>query len=137
MAIQPLKRVKKVIKRTKRFTKFEHEDFPHKLKASWRRPRGIDCRVRRQFKGTKPLVKIGYGTNKKHRHILPNGFKKLLIRNEKDLELLLMNNRTYCGELARSLSALKRKKLIERAAQLNVKITNAKSRVVVEEKNAD
>lgn len=137
MTVQPLKRVKKVIKRSKRFTKFEHEDFPHKLKPNWRRPRGIDCRVRRQFKGCKPLVKIGYGTRREHRHILPNGFRKLLIRNEKDLELLLMNNRTYCGELAHNLSSLKKKKIVERAAQLNVKIINGKSKVVVEEKNAE
>ena len=137
MAVQPLQKIKKVLKRTKKFTRFEFEDYPGKLKASWRRPRGIDCRVRRQFKGTKPMVKIGYGTNRKHRHVLPNGFRKLLIRNEKDLEILLMNNRTYCGELAHNLSAKKRKTIVERAAQLNVKITNAKSKVVVEEKNTD
>ena len=43
---------------------------------------------------------IGCRNAKKTRHVLPSGFKKLLIRNEKDLELLLMNNRTYCAEIA-------------------------------------
>jgi large subunit ribosomal protein L32e len=48
---------------------------------------------------------IGNKAAKKTRYLLANGFKKLLIRNEKDIELLLMNNRVYCGELANSLSA--------------------------------
>ena len=137
MAVQPLRKIKKVVKRTKKFTRHEYEDYAGKLAPSWRRPRGIDGRVRRQFKGAKPLVKIGYGTNRKHRHVMPNGFRKLLIRNERDLEILLMNNRTYCGELAHNLSAKKRKAMVERASQLNVKLTNAKSKVVVEEKNTD
>lgn len=47
MAVQPLNRVKKVVKRSKKFTRFEYEDYPGKLTASWRRPRGIDGRVRR------------------------------------------------------------------------------------------
>ena len=109
MTVKPLNKINKIKKRSKRFTRFEHEDYAHKLAPNWRRPRGIDNRVRRQFKGNKPLVSIGYGTKKEHRHVLPNGFKKLLIRNSKDLELLLMNNRTYCGEFAANLSNQKRK----------------------------
>jgi Ribosomal protein L32 len=41
---------------------------------SWRRPKGIDSRVRRKFKGCGiNMPNIGYGTNKKHRHLLPSG----------------------------------------------------------------
>ena len=47
MAVQPLRKIKKVKKRSKRFTRHEFEDYPHKMAASWRRPRGIDSRVRR------------------------------------------------------------------------------------------
>lgn len=47
MAVTPLNKIHKFKKRDKRFTRFESEDFPHKLKPNWRRPRGIDCRVRR------------------------------------------------------------------------------------------
>ena len=104
MAVTPLRKIRKVKKRSKRFTRHECEDFPGKLALSWRRPRGIDSRVRRQFRGNKPLVRVGYGTKREHRHVLPNGFKKFLIRNAADLELLLMNNRVFCGELAHNLS---------------------------------
>ncbi len=136
MAVAPLKKQKKIIKRTKRFTKFEHEDFRGKLKASWRRPHGIDCRVRRQYRSNKPLVKVGYRNAVATRHVLPNGFRKFLIRNASDIELLLMNNRHFCGELAHNLNANTRKQIIKRAAELNVKLTNAKGKVVAEENKA-
>ena len=51
------------------------------------------------------MPSIGNGSAKKTRHILANGFRKFLLRNEKDIELLLMNNRTYCGEIANTVSA--------------------------------
>ena len=54
------------------------------------------------------MPKVGSKNARKTRHLLPSGFKKLLVRNEKDIELLLMNNRTYSAELAQNLSAKKR-----------------------------
>ena len=134
MAVTPLVKHKKILKRTKRFTRFEHEDFNGKMSPSWRAPRGIDSRIRRQYRGNKPLVKCGYGQNLKTKYLLPNGFKKFLIRNVQDVELLLMNNRVYCGELAQNLGASTRKQIVLRAAELNVKLTNAKGKLVKEEK---
>ena len=103
------------------------------LQESWRAPRGIDGRLRRRFRGTIPQPKIGFGSNKKTRHTLPNGFKKFIVSNVKDLELLLMHNRKYCAEIAHNVSAPKRRAIVERAGQLNVRVTNAASRLREEE----
>ena len=105
---------------------FPHPHLPPPLPgASWRKPHGIDNRARRRYKGNLKLPSAGYGTNKKTRHVLPNGFKKVLVSNAKELEVLLMHNRTYCAEIANSVSKRVRKAMVERAEQLGIRVTNA------------
>lgn len=103
------------------------------MKEAWRKPKGIDNRVRRRFKGQLPMPKIGYGSNKKTRHLMPNGFKRFLVNNERELELLLMHNGTYAAEIAHGVSARKRVAIVEKARVLGVKVTNSNARVRVEE----
>ncbi|KAJ6329698.1 hypothetical protein OIU77_011216 [Salix suchowensis] len=98
-------------------------------KTNWRRPKGIDSRVRRKFKGCTLMPNIGYGSDKKTRHYLPNGFKKFVVHNVKELEVLMMHNRTYCAEIAHNVSTRKRKEIVERAAQLDVVVTNKLARL--------
>lgn len=44
------------------------------FQENWRKQKGIDSRVRRKFKGCGVLEpNIGYGSNRKTRHLLPSG----------------------------------------------------------------
>ncbi|KAH6584368.1 hypothetical protein BASA60_000999 [Batrachochytrium salamandrivorans] len=115
-----LNKIEIVKKRTKRFSRHQSDRY-HKIDASWRKPKGIDNRVRRRFKGQIAMPKIGYGSNSKTRHIMPNGFKKFLVNNVQDLELLLMHNRVFAAEIAHNVSSKKRATIVERARQLDVK----------------
>lgn len=76
----PLNKTTIVKKRTKKFTRHQSDRYS-KIDASWRKPKGIDNRVRRRFKGQIAMPKIGYGANQKTRHVMPDGFKKFLVRN--------------------------------------------------------
>lgn len=62
---------------------------------SWRRQRGIDSRVRRKFKGCGVIMpNIGYGSNKKTRHLLPSGVQPLpsdMSANSSGLQLCTAN----------------------------------------------
>lgn len=136
MAVKPLRHKKIIKKRTKKFTRWEAEDFVT-IGTKWRKPHGIDNRMRRKYRGVKPNVKIGYGNNKATRHLRPSGFKTFLVTNAQDLELLLMNNRVFAAEIAHNLSARTRAGLVKRAAELNVRLTNGKGKVKVEEKKAE
>merc|ERR1712100_948115 len=107
--------IKIVKKRTKPFKRHQSDRY-HGVKEAWRKPKGIDNRVRRRFKGQLPMPKIGYGSNSRTRHLLPSGFKKFVVSNVKELDLLLMHNRTYAAEIAHSVSAKSRKAILERAA---------------------
>ncbi|KAJ1269261.1 hypothetical protein BS78_07G197400 [Paspalum vaginatum] len=124
----PLLTKKIVKKRVKQF-KRPHLDRYKCLKPSWRRPKGIDSRVRRKFKGCTLMPNIGYGSDKSTRHYLPNKFKKFVVHNVSELELLMMHNRTYCAEIAHNVSTKKRKEIVERAAQLDIVVTNKLARL--------
>ncbi|CAO2634140.1 60S ribosomal protein L32 [Lemmus lemmus] len=45
------------------------------------------------------MPSIGYGSNKKSKLMLPSGFQKFLYHNVKELEVLLMCNKSYCVRL--------------------------------------
>ena len=79
------------------------------------------------------MANCGYGTNKKYLHVLPNGFLKFNVSNVNDLNLLLMHNRKYCAEIAHNVSVRKRKEIVDRAQQLNVRVTNSGARARTEQ----
>merc|ERR1711959_471817 len=123
----------KIVKKKTNKFKRHQSDLHDRVSESWRRPKGIDSRVRRKFKGKVLMPNIGYGSNKKTRHMLPDGFKKFLINNVSDLELLMMYNRTYAAEVASSVSRKTREAILERAKVLDIKVTNASARMISEE----
>lgn len=131
--VQPINKVNVVKKRNKKFARHQSDRFMRIKNSSWRKPKGIDGRVRRRFKGCLPMPNIGYGSDKRTRNVLPNGFLKFLVHNVKELELLLMHNRKYAAEIAHNVSSRKRKEIVERAGQLHIRVTNAGAKLSAEE----
>merc|ERR1712058_86378 len=129
--VSAAKHVPIVKKRTKRFHRHQSDRFKC-VPSAWRKPKGIDNRVRRRFKGQMVMPSIGFGSNKKTRHMMPSGHKAFLVHNPKDVELLLMHNRTYAAEIAHAVSSKKRVEIIGKAKALGVKVTNPKARVTTE-----
>ncbi|XP_045236396.2 large ribosomal subunit protein eL32-like, partial [Macaca fascicularis] len=133
--LRPLMKPKIVKKRTKRFIWHQSEQYV-KIKRNWRKPRGTDNRVRRRCKGQILMTNIGYGSNKNQQHMLPCGFRKFLVPSVKELEVLLMCNKPPCAEIAHSASSKNRKAIktiVERAAQLAIRVTHPSVRLRSEE----
>lgn len=123
----------KIVKKRSRKFKRHQSDTKIRVPESWRRQKGIDSRVRRKWRGKVSMPNIGYGSNRKTRHMLPNGFFKFLVHNVDELEVLMMQNRTFCAEIAHKVSTRKRIAILDRAAQLDIKVSNAGARLKVEE----
>ena len=87
MAPTPLVKKKIVKKRNIPFPRYQSDEYV-KVKSSWRRPRGIDSRHRCKAKGLTKTVKVGYGSDKTTRHLMPSGFYKFVVSNVKQLEVL-------------------------------------------------
>lgn len=50
------------------------------------------------------------------RHLLPSGLKKFLVSNVRELDLLLMHNKSFAAEIAHNVSSRNRITLLERYA---------------------
>jgi len=122
-----------IVKKRRAQFKRHHWDRYKRLDPSWRKPKGIDSAIRRRFGGQPPMPKIGYGNNKKTRHMLPNGLKSFVVSNVADVDLLLMHNKKFAATIAHNVSSKKRIAIIEKARALNVKVTNAGARIRTEE----
>ena len=128
----PLLKKTIVKKRTKKFARHQSDLFK-RVNPSWRKPKGIDGRVRRRFKGALPMPSIGYGSNKETRNVHPHGFKTVVVQNVADLEMLMMHNRTYAATVGKAVSTRVRRQIVERAEQLAIRVTNAAAKLRAED----
>ncbi|XP_055477351.1 60S ribosomal protein L32-like [Psammomys obesus] len=124
--LRPLVKPKIVKKRTKKFIRHQSDRYV-KIKRNWRKPRGVVDN--RRFKGQTLMPNIGYGSKKKTKHMRPSSFHKFLVHNVKELEVLLMCNKSYCAEIAHNVSSRNRKGILESAAQLALRVTNPNARL--------
>lgn len=63
---------------------------------------------------------------------MPSGHKVYLVKNIKDLDVLLLHTKTYAAEIAHNISAKNRVEIVAKAKKLGLKVTNPKGRVALE-----
>lgn len=93
-----------------------------RLAENWRKPKGVDNKMRKQVSGVPPLVKVGYRGPKIARGLHPSGYRDRLIHNIRDLEKL--DPKIDAARIGHSVGRRKRIVIVSRANALGVKVLN-------------
>ena len=102
-----------------------------RLKKNWRRPRGLDNKVRKRVKGWPASPNIGYRTKKGLRGIHPSGFQEVSVTNTDDLNKV--DKEREAIRIARTVGAKKRTEIVDKAKELGIHVLNAKEKMEIEE----
>lgn len=93
-----------------------------RLAENWRKPKGIDNKMRKQVSGVPPLVKVGYRGPKAARGLHPSGYRDRLIHNIRDLEKL--DPKLDAARIGHSVGRRKRIDIVSKANALGIKVLN-------------
>lgn len=93
-----------------------------RISEKWRKPKGIDSKMRLRVKGWPKIVKVGYRGPRLVRGLHPSGYRDVLVHNLDELKGL--DPKRDAARLASSLGARKRAELLEKAKELGIKVLN-------------
>lgn len=93
-----------------------------RLAENWRKPKGIDNKMRKQVSGVPPLVKVGYRGPKAARGLHPSGYRDRLIHNIRDLAKL--DPKIDAARIGHSVGRRKRIDIVSKANALGIKVLN-------------
>jgi large subunit ribosomal protein L32e len=115
-----IKKVKKGLKRMK-FPRQESWKYVS-IHNHWRKPRGMDSKMRRSVKGWPGLVKVGYRTPKFCRYFHPSGFSEIIVYRPEDLDDV--DPKKIVVRMARTVGVRKRDQIMDRAKSMGIRIIN-------------
>ena len=93
-----------------------------KFSESWRRPRGLDNKVRRKIKGWPASPSTGYKGPNVARGLHPSGYREVLVYNAESVTLIDSSNQAI--RIAHTVGKRKRALIIAEAEKLHVKVLN-------------
>jgi large subunit ribosomal protein L32e len=102
-----------------------------RLDTGWRRPKGIDSKIRQREKGHAVMPRIGYRSSKKLRGYHPSGFQEVLVHTIKDMDGL--HPKVHAVRIAHRVGDRKRLTIIERADDLGLHVLNPQLKSEVRE----
>ena len=115
--------IKQRIKKTSpNFTRSDNHKKPKLSRSGWRKPKGIQNKMRLQLRGYKRIVKTGYGTPNVLKHLV-KGKVSVHVSNLKDLEKATSKSIAIFNS---TLGAKKKIDLLEACKKRNIEVFNFK-----------
>ncbi|MBS7616732.1 50S ribosomal protein L32e [Candidatus Bathyarchaeota archaeon] len=93
-----------------------------RLKENWRKPKGIDNKMRRKIKGWPATVNVGYRGPKAARGLHPSGYMEVLVHNIEELKKI--DPKTQAARIAHTVSKKLRAEIIREANKKKIIILN-------------
>lgn len=103
-----------------------------RIHPEWRKPKGVDNKVRRQDKGWPALVRVGYRGPVAARNLHPSGHYDVLVHRVSDLDALVPGRDV--ARIGRTVGAKKRAAILERATELGIRVVNPTGLRIIESK---
>ena len=98
-----------------------------RLKPVWRRPKGLDSKMRLKQKGWPKSVSVGYRSPRSVRGFHPSGFEEMIVYNAKDLEGVGPNQ---AARISHTVGKRKRVEIIDKAEELKIFVLNKRVKAV-------
>jgi large subunit ribosomal protein L32e len=93
-----------------------------RIRDRWRRPRGVDSKMRQNVKGWPKTVNVGYGGPKTAKFLHPSGYKEVLVHNLNEIEGL--DAETQAIRIAHTVGGKKRLEMLTKAKEKGLHILN-------------
>ncbi|MCD6478212.1 MAG: 50S ribosomal protein L32e [Candidatus Aenigmarchaeota archaeon] len=106
----------------RKIPKFQRHPKLKRVEGGWRKPRGLDNKMRKKLKGKGKMPSIGYGSPNDKKFIHPSGLIEVLVENVKNLENI--NPKKECIRIRKSVGKKKREEIIKKAKEIGIKILN-------------
>ena len=103
-----------------------------RIHPEWRKPKGIDSKMRRQDKGWPALVRIGYRGPVEARGLHPSGHFEVLVHKVRDLDGLVPGRDV--ARIGGTVGARKRETILSRATELGIRVVNPTGLRIIESK---
>jgi len=93
-----------------------------RIHPEWRKPKGVDNKVRRQDKGWPALVRVGYRGPSESRGLHPSGHFEVIVHRQADLERVVPGRDV--ARIGKTVGARKREQILARANELGIRVVN-------------
>jgi len=103
-----------------------------RIHPEWRKPKGVDNKVRRQDKGWPALVRVGYRGPLESRGLHPSGHHELMVYRASDLDAAVPGRDV--ARIGGTVGAKKRAAILERATELGIRVVNPTGLRIIESK---